>query len=86
MHEGMHIYIASAICIALLLASCAPRGHAVGDTQDTQATISHDYINLGKTGTITDGGIVFDAIRMLPDDSAGTATPSDAICHRDPLS
>ncbi len=38
-----------------------------------------DCLNLDKTGTITNGGIVFDAIRMLPDDSAGTATPSDAI-------
>lgn len=42
--------IAAMLCAMLCLGSCAPRGHAVGDTQDTQATISHDYIDRSDYG------------------------------------
>lgn len=41
---------ASLLCAIVCLSSCAPRGRAVGDTQDTQATISHDYIDRSDYG------------------------------------
>ena len=31
--------------MTMCLASCAPIGHAVGDTQDTQIEVAHDYID-----------------------------------------
>lgn len=49
------VCLAMVLCAVLCLGSCAPRGHAVGDTQDVQATISHDYIDRSDYGVAVVG-------------------------------